>query len=235
MHSLKRPANFAPPLPKRFKLPRYRKSRLTFLDDIPAEIRNKIYEFLLVAAEPIDMLSLACPNSFQRPPQKLSLSPALLCTCQQIFHEASGILYGINKFAITIRTRPSILRRARELWAPSDLDSDWGSDSDAASGSDSDVVCLSDRPRPRFTNPRSMPITDFRINLAPPAELRGKDTEAYHENLLLDVCTEFLPMAKTFTLSTCEIEDAMDKRGNKRWRQRVEDDSGETVMCCHWR
>ena len=69
-----------------------------------------------------------------------------------------------------------------------------------------------------------MPIADLRINLAPPAELRGKYTEAYHENLLLDVCTEFLPFAKTFTLSTREIEDAMEKRGNKRWRQRADDD-----------
>jgi hypothetical protein len=225
MLSLKRRADFAPPATKRFKLPRYRKSRLTFLDDIPAEIRNKIYELLLVVAEPIDILSLACPNSFQRPPQKLALSPALLCTCQQIFHEAGGILYGMNNFAITIRTRPSILRRDRELWrALSDLDSDGDSDSDAVSDSDSDVVCLSDRPRPKFSNPRSMPITNFRISLAPPAELRGKDTEAYHENLLLDVCTEFLPMAKTFILSTREIEDAMEKRGNKRWRQRVDDD-----------
>jgi hypothetical protein len=31
-------------------------------------------------------------------------------------------------------------------------------------------------------------------------------------------------MAKTFTLSTREIEEAMEKRGNKRWRQRVDDD-----------
>ena len=224
MLSLKRRADFPLPANKRFKLPRYRKSRLTFLDDIPAEIRNKIYELLLVVAEPIDILSLACPKSFQRPPQKLSLAPALLSTCQQIFHEASGILYGMNEFAITIRTRPSILRRTRELWTPSDLDSDWGSDSDAVSDSNSDLVCLSDRPRPTFTDPRSMPITKFRINLAPPAELRGKITEAYHENLLLDVCTEFLPLAKTFTLSTREIEDAMEKRGNKRWRQRVDDD-----------
>ena len=69
-----------------------------------------------------------------------------------------------------------------------------------------------------------MPIADLRINLAPPAELRGKDTDTYHENLLLDVCTEFLPFAKTLTLSTREIEDAMEKRANKRWRQRVEDD-----------
>ena len=67
-------------------------------------------------------------------------------------------------------------------------------------------------------------MANFRINLAPPAEVRGRDTEDYHENLLLDVCTEFLPFAKTFVLSTCEIEDAMEKGGNKRWRQRVDDD-----------
>ena len=130
----------------------------------------------------------------------------------------------MNEFAITIRMRLSILRRTRELWTPSDLDSDWGSDSDAVSNLDSDLVCLSDRPRPTFTNPRSMPIATFRINLALLAELRGKITEAYHENLLLDVCTEFLPLAKTFILSTREIEDVMEKRGNKRWRQRVDDD-----------
>ena len=78
--------------------------------------------------------------------------------------------------------------------------------------------------RPKFTNLRSMPIPNFRINLALPAELRGKDTEACHKNLLLDVCTKFLPFAKTFTPSTREIKNATEKRGNKRWRQRVEDD-----------
>ena len=68
MHSLKRYADVALLATKRFKLPRYRKSRLIFLNDIPAEIRNKIYELLLVVAEPIDILSLACPKSFKRPP-----------------------------------------------------------------------------------------------------------------------------------------------------------------------
>ena len=64
MLSLKRPADFLRLVTKRFKLPRYRKSRLKFLNDIPAEIRNKIYEFQLVVAEPIDILSLACLKSF---------------------------------------------------------------------------------------------------------------------------------------------------------------------------
>ena len=61
-----------------------------------------------------------------------------------------------------------------------------------------------------------MPITNFRINLALLAELRGKDTEAYYENLLLDVYTEFLLLAKTFILSTREVKDIIEKRGNKR-------------------
>ena len=64
MLSLKRRADFPLSVTKRFKLPRCRRSRLTFLDDIPAEIRNKIYELVLVVAEPIDILSLACPKSF---------------------------------------------------------------------------------------------------------------------------------------------------------------------------
>ena len=68
-----------------------------------------------------------------------------------------------------------------------------------------------------------MPTTKFRINLAPPADLRGKIIEAYYKNLLLDVYTEFLPLAKTFILSTREIENVIEKRGNKRWRQRVDD------------
>ena len=46
-----------------------------------------------------------------------------------------------------------------------------------------------------------MPIADLRIDLAPLAELRGKDTEAYPKNLLVDVCTEFLPFAKTSLLT----------------------------------
>ena len=89
--------------------------------------------------------------------------------------------------------------------------------------SDLDVVYLSNRPRPTFINPRSILITKFRINLALPIELRGKITEAYHENLLLDVYTKFLLIAKTFTLSTREIKDIIERRSNKRWRQRVDD------------
>ena len=57
---------------------------------------------------------------------------------------------------------------------------------------------------------------NFRINLALLVELRGKDTEAYYENLLLDVYTEFLLLVKTFILSTREVKDVIEKRGNKR-------------------
>ena len=225
MSALKRRANFSPSAFRRFKLPRYRKPQLSFLDDLPAEIRNHIYELLLVATEPIDILSLTCPKSFQRPSQALRLSPAMLCVCQQIYHEAGGILYGMNTFAITIRTRPSILRRDRKLWQThSGFDSDLGSDSDAVSDSGSEVVCLSDLPSLRFISLGPMSLTKLSINLAPPAELQGKKTEPYHEDLLLDVCQTFFPVAKTVILSTREIEDVMEKRSNKRWRQRVEDD-----------
>jgi hypothetical protein len=64
MLSFKRRTNFVLLVTKRFKLPRYRKSQLTFLNDIPMEIKNKIYKLLLVVVEPIDILSLACLNSF---------------------------------------------------------------------------------------------------------------------------------------------------------------------------
>ena len=90
--------------------------------------------------------------------------------------------------------------------------------------SDLDVICLLDRPRPKFTNLRSMPITKFRINLALLAELCGKDTKDYPEHLLLDVYTEFLPFPKTVIISTREVKHTIEKRSNKRWRQRVDDD-----------
>jgi hypothetical protein len=78
-------------------------SALSVLTTLPPEIRNRIYEFLFIRNEPVDIttgypelmvdhgkvtrLSLAC-------------TVALLRTCRQIYHEAVGLLYSQNRFTL---------------------------------------------------------------------------------------------------------------------------------------
>lgn len=56
---------------------------------LPPEIRNEIYKFLLVSAEPIDFWN----NSH-------GIHPNILYTNTKILHEARAILYGQNRFDI---------------------------------------------------------------------------------------------------------------------------------------
>jgi hypothetical protein len=175
-----------------------RTRRLNFLDDFPGELRNKIYEAALVADEPINMLSFACQDCFQRPPQKLSLSPALLATNQQIFREAKDYLYGMNTFAVTIRTRPSVSRRYGLI-----------RDADADPEPDPDVICLSDRPRFDVLKEQYQ-IDNLRIELNIAAEIERGKPEEYHEHLLQDICATYLQSTENLTISTRELEDALN-------------------------
>jgi hypothetical protein len=76
-----------------------------FLERIPREIRDIIYSYLLVNSElsHAECLSPIDPNSFQeadKNQQNYGLSPAILRASQQIYEEASTILYGLNTFII---------------------------------------------------------------------------------------------------------------------------------------
>jgi hypothetical protein len=71
-----------------------------FLKRIPREIRNMIYSYLLINSELSHTKCLYpnhLPNSSQ---QNYGLSPAILRANQQIYEEASTILYGSNTFII---------------------------------------------------------------------------------------------------------------------------------------
>lgn len=68
-----------------------------FLDKLPAELRNNVYELALCsAAEEENQIRIAIPNSAAQPPG-LHLcyarppSKNLLLTCREIYHEARGI------------------------------------------------------------------------------------------------------------------------------------------------
>jgi hypothetical protein len=77
-----------------------------FLEKIPREIRNMIYIYLLVNPElshPKCVYPNHLPNSSQeevKNEQNYGLSPAILRASQQIYEEASTILYGSNTFII---------------------------------------------------------------------------------------------------------------------------------------
>ena len=207
----KRRTKRAAPVDRQFQqAPRTR--RLNFLDDFPGELRNKIYELALVADKPINMLSFACKDCFQRPPQTLSLSPALLATNQQIFREAKDYLYGMNTFAVTIRTRPSILRRYGQI-----------QDADAGPEPEPDVICLSDRPRFDILKEQYQ-IDNLRIELDIPAEFQGGETEKCHEHLLQDMCATYLQSTKNLTISTRELEDGLNDDDIRDWHEVLEED-----------
>ena len=68
---------------------------------IPAELRNQIYEYLLVDDQPVQV-----EYGVESPASKITSftgSPAIIRTCRQIYHEAIGVLYGHNIFEFTYR------------------------------------------------------------------------------------------------------------------------------------
>ncbi|CAO2649864.1 Nn.00g011560.m01.CDS01 [Neocucurbitaria sp. VM-36] len=80
---------------------------------LPGEIRNAIYEIILVRNSPIDVDRSGLMIS--RPHAHHSLDVSLLSTSQQIHHEASGILYSCNVFFVNSthpRHMDALIRRA---------------------------------------------------------------------------------------------------------------------------
>ncbi|KAE8447265.1 hypothetical protein EG329_010959 [Mollisiaceae sp. DMI_Dod_QoI] len=71
------------------------------LDVLPAEIRNRIYNLLLLnsdLSQRKSIISVRAPQVGRT--ATYNLTPALLQTCRQIYNEASAILYGSNVFLI---------------------------------------------------------------------------------------------------------------------------------------
>ncbi|KAF2742716.1 hypothetical protein M011DRAFT_412088, partial [Sporormia fimetaria CBS 119925] len=63
-------------------------NRQTGFLKLPAELRNTVYELVFIADAPLDIRH---PDNFRR-------SAQFLRTCRTVFHEASDILYGQNRF-----------------------------------------------------------------------------------------------------------------------------------------
>ncbi|KAI4610647.1 hypothetical protein J4E83_008261 [Alternaria metachromatica] len=68
----------------------------TFLLSIPAELRNEIYEYVLVDDEPVLLVENAEDSVIKA--RGFAGNSAILQTCRQIYHEAIGVLYGQNVF-----------------------------------------------------------------------------------------------------------------------------------------
>ncbi|KKY34169.1 hypothetical protein UCDDA912_g05872 [Diaporthe ampelina] len=71
---------------------------------VPLEIQERIYEYLLLADDPIQVLH-GWAKLYQR--QRSNLHPAILQTCWKIFKNASVFLYGRNVFRYMVRDRPA--------------------------------------------------------------------------------------------------------------------------------
>lgn len=74
------------------------------LYSIPRELRDDIFNLCLISQQKINVLNFTTTRSI--PPQRLSLSPAILQTCRQFYHEAKEILYGLNTFYATVYMHP---------------------------------------------------------------------------------------------------------------------------------
>lgn len=82
--------------------------------NLPAELRNRIYELTLVKGEPVKILQILLPQQssvrrshtartmmqMKAENKDLAREPALLHTCQQVRNEATAIYYGGNTFYV---------------------------------------------------------------------------------------------------------------------------------------
>ncbi|KAI5261834.1 hypothetical protein E4T47_09394 [Aureobasidium subglaciale] len=80
-------------------------SKRSFLD-LPAEIRNQIYQLAFVSEEKLDF---AYPNNFSR-------SSSLLQTCRQVHEEGRTILYSENTFYFQRRKKERAVRWTTDVY-----------------------------------------------------------------------------------------------------------------------
>lgn len=72
---------------------------------VPLEIQHRIYKYLLLADDPIQVLH-GWAKLYQR--QRSNLHPTILQTCRTIYQNASEVLYGGNVFRYMVRDRPKL-------------------------------------------------------------------------------------------------------------------------------
>ncbi|KAM3421991.1 hypothetical protein BST61_g2368 [Cercospora zeina] len=91
------------------------------LGGLPAEIRNNIYDLVLLSEDPIQVTceAAATPGA----PRRYKFLPGLLATCKQICSESEQIFFKRNTFNVNIAPRPAKIDfrpycdEAHALWA----------------------------------------------------------------------------------------------------------------------
>ncbi|KAJ0117184.1 hypothetical protein J7T55_003601 [Diaporthe amygdali] len=71
-----------------------------FLIQMPMEIQQKIFRYLLLAEDPIQVFQ-GWSKLYHR--QRSNLDPAILSTCRALFENGSAVLYGANTFQYKLR------------------------------------------------------------------------------------------------------------------------------------
>lgn len=69
------------------------------LDELPGELRNRIFQYVVVSDKPIDIISWRVPKRNR----DITPQPAIARTCKAFRHEALSIYYAENSFNITNR------------------------------------------------------------------------------------------------------------------------------------
>lgn len=67
----------------------------------PAELRNRIYHFVLVSEDDVEITTVHRPNEAGEYRKHLTVVPPLLQTCKQIRHETAEFFFVDNTFALT--------------------------------------------------------------------------------------------------------------------------------------
>ncbi|KAK3724471.1 hypothetical protein LTR37_001095 [Vermiconidia calcicola] len=85
--------------------------RATFrFQDLPGELRNRIYGEVLILPQPLPR-----PSGYPYRKSNFNCHPRILVTCSSIRNEADSILYGANVFDISIRMHLGTYARIRGL------------------------------------------------------------------------------------------------------------------------
>lgn len=149
---------------------------------LPAELRNDIYRFALVASGDIIIKAGLTP-----PPE-----PGLLATCRKIRSEALSIYYEENRFSFGIRDVDATMMLRFKCRVPK-----------AIGG----IVCVG---RPNWINLKAWLETSFHTGLGMVGRRQSHQPAASPKEAMMEMCFEVMDRLKKEGLSWEKIENVLE-------------------------